>query len=253
MASPLQPLEQFGLVTLGPQLTFGTLNVSFNKSALMMAVTVLVATLFMLVAMRHKALVPGRLQSLAETLYEFVASMLEENGGGHEAKPYFPFVFSIFIFILLGNLLGMIPYSFTFTSHIIVTFALAATVFLFVTILGLVKHGLHFFTFFMPAGAPVWLMPLIIPIEVLSYLSRPVSLSIRLFANMMAGHTMMVVFGSFTVMLAAGLGAIGWFAGVFPILINIALVGLEFFVAMLQAYVFTILTCLYIRDALELH
>jgi F-type H+-transporting ATPase subunit a len=147
----------------------------------------------------------------------------------------------------------MIPYSLTFTSHIVVTFTLAATVFVFVTILALIKHGFHFFSFFMPHGAPVALAPILIPIEVISYLMRPVSLSIRLFANMMAGHTMLKVFAGFTIMMISGLGAAGFLVGLLPLAINVALTGFEFLVAFLQAYVFSILTCLYIRDALELH
>jgi F-type H+-transporting ATPase subunit a len=202
--------------------------------------------------MKQRALVPGRLQSLAEMFYEFVAGMVRENAG-HDAKPYFPFVFTLFMFILFGNMLGMIPYTFTFTSHIIVTFGMALTVFVFVTVLALMKHGLHFFSFFMPHGAPVALAPILIPIEVISYVMRPVSLSIRLFANMMAGHTMLKVFAGFTVLMIGGLGSVGFLVGIVPIAINVALTGFEFLVAFLQAYVFSILTCLYIRDALELH
>jgi F-type H+-transporting ATPase subunit a len=160
----------------------------------------------------------------------------------------------MFMFILFGNMLGMIPTFFTYTSHIIVTFGLALTVFVFVTVLGFVKHGTHFFALFLPGGAPIWLAPILIPIEVISYLSRPVSLSIRLFANMMAGHTMLKVFAYFSIGLTSVLGgAVGWGLGILPVAINVALVGFEILVAFLQAYVFTILTCLYIRDALELH
>jgi F-type H+-transporting ATPase subunit a len=157
------------------------------------------------------------------------------------------------MFIMVGNLIGLVPGTFTFTSHIIVTFGLALTVFVFVTLLGLIKHGFHFFSLFMPSGVPMALAPILIPIEILSYLSRPVSLSIRLFANMMAGHTMLKVFGGFSVLLGGALGGLGYTVGILPLVINIALVGFEILVAMLQAYVFTILTCLYIRDALELH
>ena len=162
-----------------------------------------------------------------------------------KGRRYFPFVFSLFMFILAGNLLGMIPYSYTFTSQIIVTFGMAFAVFIGVTIIGFVRHGMHFFTFFFPAGAPVYMAPLLIPIEVISYFVRPISLSVRLFANMMAGHTMMKVFGGFVV-------ALGVF-GVAPLAITVALTGFEILVALLQAYVFTILTCLYLRDAIHLH
>jgi len=247
----LDPLHQFQINPI-VQLVIAGYDVSFSNSALYMVIAVALIYSLLKYGMASRALVPGRLQSLAEMFYEFVANMVRDNAG-HDAKPYFPFVFSIFMFVLFGNMLGMIPYTFTFTSHIIVTFTLAATVFVFVTVLALMKHGLHFFSFFMPHGAPIALAPILIPIEVISYLMRPVSLSIRLFANMMAGHTMLKVFAGFTVLMIGGLGSIGFLAGLVPIAINIALTGFEFLVAFLQAYVFTILTCLYIRDALELH
>jgi F-type H+-transporting ATPase subunit a len=247
----LDPLHQFQINPI-VQLVIAGYDVSFSNSALFMVIAVALIYGVMKYGMASRALVPGRLQSLAEMFYEFVANMVRDNAG-HDAKPYFPFVFSIFMFVLFGNMLGMIPYTFTFTSHIIVTFTLAATVFVFVTVLALLKHGLHFFSFFMPHGAPIALAPILIPIEVISYLMRPVSLSIRLFANMMAGHTMLKVFAGFTVLMIGGLGSIGFLAGLVPVAINIALTGFEFLVAFLQAYVFTILTCLYIRDALELH
>jgi F-type H+-transporting ATPase subunit a len=215
-------------------------------------ITVALITGLIVYGMRGRALVPTRMQSLAELFYEFVANLVRDNAGP-DARKYFPFVFSLFMFIMVGNLIGLIPGTFTFTSHIIVTFGLALTVFVFVTLLGLIKHGFHFFTLFMPSGVPMALAPILIPIEILSYLSRPVSLSIRLFANMMAGHTMLKVFGGFSVLLGGALGGLGYTVGILPLVINIALVGFEILVAMLQAYVFTILTCLYIRDALELH
>lgn len=247
----MDPLHQFQIHSMF-QIVLGGYDVSFTNSALFMVVAVAAVYLLLVMGMANKSMVPGRLQSLAEMFYEFVANLVRDNAG-HDAKPYFPFVFSIFMFVLIGNMIGMIPYTFTFTSHIIVTFALAATVFVFVTILALMKHGLHFFSFFMPHGAPIALAPILIPIEVISYVMRPVSLSIRLFANMMAGHTMLKVFAGFTVMMISGLGALGFVAGLVPLAINVALTGFEFLVAFLQAYVFSILTCLYIRDALELH
>ena len=164
---------------------------------------------------------------------------------GREGQKYFPFVFTIFMFVLIGNMLGMVPYSFTFTSHIIVTFALATIVFIGVTILGFAKHGLHFFSFFVIPGLPWYMLPLLIPIEVISYLSRPISLSVRLFANMLAGHTLLKVFAGFVVSLGV--------AGFLPLAFIVALTGLEILIAFLQAYVFAILTCLYINDALHLH
>jgi len=237
------PLEQFKIERLAP-IKLGGLDASFTNSSLMMVAAIVVITLFLTLSMRRAQMVPGRWQSMAELCYEFIATMIRENVGS-EGRKYFPFVFSLFMFILFGNLLGMIPFSFTYTSHIIVTFALALTVFVLVTIVALVRHGLHFFTFFFPAGAPVVMAPLLIPIEILSYLSRPVSLSIRLFANMMAGHTMLKVFGAFTV----SLGLLGFM----PLVVNIGLTLFEVLVAVLQAYVFTILTCLYLKDAIDLH
>jgi len=211
------PLEQFEVKALVP-IKLGTLDASFTNASLFMALAVVAITVFIVGGMRGRDLVPGRWQSMAEMAYDFIAGMVRENVG-HDGRQFFPFVFSLFMFILLGNLLGMIPYSFTFTSHIVVTFALAALVFVLVTIVALVKHGLHFFTYFFPSGAPIAMAPLLIPIEILSYLSRPVSLSIRLFANMMAGHTMLKVFAGFTV-------AMGIF-GVAPLLLNVALTGFE--------------------------
>ncbi|MDR3516008.1 MAG: F0F1 ATP synthase subunit A [Azospirillaceae bacterium] len=247
----MNPLEQFQIHAIVP-ITVGHVDTSFTNSALYMAIAVALIYALLKYGMKPKALVPDRLQALAEIFYEFVANLVDENAG-HNAKPYFPFVFCLFMFILLGNLLGMIPYTFTFTSHIIVTFGLALTVFVFVTALGLIKHGFGFFRLFMPQGAPIIMAPILIPIEILSYLSRPVSLSIRLFANMMAGHTMLTVFAGFTVMMISALGGLGYAIGILPLLINIALIGFEILVAFLQAYVFCILTCLYIHDSLELH
>jgi F-type H+-transporting ATPase subunit a len=195
--------------------------------------------------MRNRRLVPGRWQSMAELSYEFIAGMVRDNVG-NEGRRYFPFIFSLFMFILFGNLVGLIPYSFTFTSHIIVTFAMAIFVFLGVTVIGIVRHRLNFFSYFLPKGVPLVMAPLLIPIEIMSYLSRPVSLSIRLFANMMAGHTMMKVFAGFVV----PLGILGGWA---PLSIDVALTAFEFLVAFLQAYVFTILTCIYLHDAIHLH
>jgi F-type H+-transporting ATPase subunit a len=210
-----------------------------------MALAIILVTLFMVLGMRKQALVPGRWQSMAEMSYEFVGNLLRDTVGS-EGRRYFPFIFTLFMFILFGNMLGMVPYSFTFTSHIIVTFAMAIVVFIGVTILGFVKHGLHFLTFFVPPGVSVVLWPLMIPIEFISYLSRPISLSVRLFANLTAGHTMLKVFAGFVV----SLGIVG---GVLPFAFVVALTGLELLIAFLQAYVFTILTCFYINDALHLH
>jgi F-type H+-transporting ATPase subunit a len=243
VAGENSPLEQFMIERIVP-LHIGSVDISYTNSALLMTIAVALITLLLVVGTRRRALVPGRLQSVAEMAYEFIAGMVDENIG-HDGIEFFPLVFSIFMFVLFGNMLGLIPYSFTFTSHIIVTFALAMFVFLLVTLVAFIRHGIHFFTFFFPPGAPIFMAPILVPIEIVSYLSRPVSLSIRLFANMMAGHTMMAVFAGFTITL-------GLF-GFFPIAINVALFALEVIVTALQAYVFTILTCLYLRDAVHLH
>jgi F-type H+-transporting ATPase subunit a len=210
-----------------------------------MVLTVVAILLFLTVGMRHRSLVPGRWQSLTEISYEFIAGMIRDNVGS-EGRKYFPFVFSLFMFILFANLIGLIPYAFTFTSHIAVTFTMALVVFLGVTVIAVARHGLHFFSFFLPSGVPMVMAPVLVPIEVLSYLSRPISLSIRLFANMMAGHTMMKVFAGFII----PLGILGGWA---PLTVDVALTAFEFLVAFLQAYVFTVLTCLYLNDAIHLH
>lgn len=237
------PLEQFEIKELVPLEIAGN-NVSFSNSALMMVITITLIILLMVAGTRKRAMIPGRWQALAEICYEFVANLIRDTVG-NEGRKYFPFIFSLFMFILVGNMLGMVPYSFTFTSHIAVTFAMAMVVFVGVTILGFAKHGIKFFTFFVPPGVPVWMWPLMIPIEVISYLSRPVSLAMRLFANMLAGHTLLKVFAGFVPALGA--------AGVLPLAFVGALTGLELLIAFLQAYVFAILTCLYINDALHLH
>jgi len=240
VASPLQQFEIHPIIPLN----LGGVDVSFTNSALYMVITVVLCAAFVILGMRRGAVVPGRMQAAVEISYEFVANLLRDTVG-NEGRSYFPFVFTLFMFVLLGNLLGMTPYSFTFTSHIIVTFALAAVIFIGVTILGFAKHGMHFFSFFVPPGTPLPMYPLLIPIEVISYLSRPISLSVRLFANMLAGHTLLKVIAGFIALLGA--------AGVLPFVFVVALTGLEILIAFLQAYVFAILTCLYINDALHLH
>ncbi|HEY5597163.1 MAG TPA: F0F1 ATP synthase subunit A [Kiloniellales bacterium] len=237
------PLAQFEIKPL-ISLRLGEVDLSYTNSALFMTIALVLAGSFLILATRRGALVPGRWQSLAEISYEFVANMIRDNVG-HEGRKYFPLIFSLFMFVLFGNLLGLIPYSFTYTSHIIVTFAMAAVVFVGVTIIGFKKHGLHFLSFLMPAGVPLFMAPLIVPIEILSYFTRPVSLSLRLFANMTAGHTMLKVFAGFVALLGV--------FGVVPLLLVAALTGLELIIAFLQAYVFTILTCVYLNDALHLH
>lgn len=245
MASPLAQFEIKPIVPL--EIAGG--DVSFTNSSLFMALAVAMITLFVILGMRRRAMVPGRWQAIVETSYEFIAGMVSENCG-KEGRPYFPFVFSLFTFILTGNLLGMIPYGYTFTSQIVVTFALAFLVFVVVTSIGLARHRMKFFTYFFPEGAPVAMAPILIPIEVISYLTRPISLSVRLFANMVAGHTMLKVFAGFTISVGAVTFGLG---GLAPLAINVGLVGFEILVAFLQAYVFTVLTCLYLHDAIHLH
>jgi F-type H+-transporting ATPase subunit a len=238
------PMHQFEIKRLVPLEIFG-FDASFTNSALFMSIAAVLITLFMVFAMRKGALVPGRLQSVAELSYEFVANMVRDNVGTSGMK-YFPFIFTLFMFVLALNMLGMVPYSFTVTSHIIVTFALAAFIFVGVTLIGFWKHGIGFLKFFVPSGVPFLMLPLLVVIEVISYLTRPVSLSVRLFANMMAGHTMLKVFGSFV----AALGLLGGWA---VLGLMVAFTGLELLVAFLQAYVFAILTCIYLNDALHMH
>jgi F-type H+-transporting ATPase subunit a len=237
------PLEQFDIHILAP-IHIGGINASFTNSSLYMAVAVLGVTAFLVLGMHKAALVPGRWQSMAEILYDFVAGMIRDNAGS-DARPFFPFVFTLFMFILFANLIGLIPGAFAVTSHIVVTFALAAVVFIGVTLVALAKHGLKFFTYFLPPDTPLYMAPLLVPIEIISYLARPVTLALRLFANMMAGHTMLHVFAGFVILL-------GIF-GIAPLAVIVALYVLELLVALLQAYVFAILTCLYLNDALHLH
>lgn len=243
MAGTHNPLEQFIIQTWVP-IKIGGFDASFTNSSAYMLLAVVITSVLMILAVRPRAGVPGRWQLLAELSYQFIAKMVSDNIG-KEGRTYFPLIFSIFMFVLFGNLLGMVPYSFTFTSHIAVTLAMALVIFILVTVIAFVKHGFKFFSFFLPAGVPIVLAPLMIAIEVISYFTRPFSLSVRLFANMMAGHTLLKVIGGFVVPL-------GIF-GIVPIAGLVAVMGLEFLIAFLQAYIFTILTCIYINDAIHLH
>lgn len=238
------PLHQFEITPLVP-LHIGGVDVSFTNSSLWMMIAVAVSIIFMTAVTKKTSMIPGRAQVFAETLYEFIAGMVRDNIGSR-GREYFPLIFTVFMVVLMGNMLGMIPYSFTFTSHIAVTMGLALAIFLFVTILGFVKHGFHFFKLFCPSGVPLLLMPLIIAIEVISYCIRPVTLSVRLFANMMAGHLILKVFAGFSVAMGLGLGLV-------PMFFNVAMIGFEILVAFLQAYIFAILSCIYLKDAIELH
>ncbi|MCS6890106.1 MAG: F0F1 ATP synthase subunit A [Rhodovarius sp.] len=251
MAAEGKTIDALSQFELTPALGVLGAAVNFTQSNLHMLIAAAIILALMTWGMRPRAVVPGRLQSLAEASYEFIYRMVTDQVG-EEGKRFFPFVFTLFMFILVGNMLGLLPYAFTFTSHIAVTFALAAIVFVLITVVALMIHGRKFFGYFFPEGAPVWLAPIIVPVEIVSYLSRPVSLSIRLFANMVAGHVMLKVFATFVVMLA-GLGAVGPFLSVMPLALNVALVGFEVLVAFLQAYVFAILTCIYLHDAVHLH
>ena len=244
MAAGTSPLTQFEIKPLIP-IHLGGLDVSFTNSAAWMTLVVVTVSLFMVLSMRGHALVPNRLQSISELSYIFIANMVRDNVGP-EGRPYFPFIFSIFMFILFGNMFGMIPYSFTYTSHIIVTFSFAIFIFIGVTLIGIIKHRVRFLTYFMPPGVPMAMAPLLVPIEIISYLSRPISLSVRLFANMTAGHTLLKVFAGFVI-------SLGIMAGWLPLLFVVMLTGLEIVIAFLQAFVFAILTCLYLNDAIHLH
>ena len=239
------PMHQFNVYRIGPEIRFGNVDISFTNASLFMMISALAIISVFFVGTRRKAIIPTKIQLLTELSYTLVSKMISDTAGS-KAKPYFPFVFSLFMFVLFCNMLGMLPYSFTVTSHIIVTFALAAIIFVGVTIIGFVNHGAGYLKLFIPSGVPLFLLPLIVIIEIISYLSRPVSLSVRLFANMMAGHTMLKVFGGFVI----SLGIIG---GWLPLSFTVALTGLEILIAFLQAYVFAILTCIYLNDALNLN
>jgi F-type H+-transporting ATPase subunit a len=250
MAGPsIDALGQFQLTNgLGPM---GNSLHFTNSNETMLASAAIIVLLFV-IGLSTRAIVPGRMQALVEILYEFIRDMCVGTIG-EEGLVFFPLVFTIFSFILLGNLLGLFPYFFAFTSHIAVTLTLALFVFLFSTAVGFYTHGFRYLRLFVPHGVPVWLLPLLVPIEIISYLSRPVSLSVRLFANMTAGHVMWEVFAGFMLLLTASFGVVGVLASILPFGLNVALVALELLVAGLQAYVFAILTCLYLRDAVHMH
>ena len=239
------PMHQFNVYRIGPEIKLGQVDISFTNAGLFMVMSSITILLIFSFGSKKKSLIPGKIQLLAELSYSLISKMISDTAGS-KAKPYFSFIFSLFMFVLFCNMFGMIPYSFTVTSHIIVTFVLAAFIFIGVTIIGFIKHGFGYLKLFVPDRVPIILLPLIVIIEIISYLSRPISLSVRLFANMLAGHTMMKVFGGFVV----SLGIIG---GLLPLSFTVALTGLEILIAFLQAYVFAILTCIYLNDALNLH
>jgi F-type H+-transporting ATPase subunit a len=239
------PLEQFAIQDLtAPLFTIGGHHIAVTNSAIFMMSAVVLSSGLLLAGAGKGAMIPGRIQAMGELFYEFIANMIRDNVGSG-GKKFFPFIFTLFIFTLFGNILGMLPYGYTFTSQIAVTFFMAMVVFLGVTLIGLFKHGLHFFSLFFPHGAPLFTAPILIPIELVSYLSRPISLSVRLFANMTVGHVLLKVLAGFVV-------ALGFF-GFVPLVVLVAITALELLVALLQAYIFTILCCIYLNDALHLH
>ena len=241
----LNPMHQFEVYKIGPEIKLGEINLSFTNASLFMMISTILILLLLYLGTKKKEVIPSKIQLITEISYTFVAKMINDTAGS-SAKSFFPFIFTLFMFVLFCNMVGMLPYSFTVTSHIIVTFFLAAIIFIGVTIIGFIKHGAKYFELFVPKGVPVVLLPLIIAIEIISYLSRPLSLSVRLFANMLAGHTMLKVFGGFVI-------SLGLLGGWLPLGFSVALTGLEILIAFLQAYVFAILTCIYLNDALNLH
>lgn len=245
------PLEQFSITSIVP-IKIGNMYLSFTNSSLFLFLTVgLVFVLFQMVTQNGGFLIPSRWQSLVEMIYEFVISLVEEQIG-RKGRKFFPLVFTLFVFLLFSNLIGMIPYSFTATSHLVVTFGLSLSLFIGITIVGFQIHGLHFFSFLLPKGAPLLLAPLLVVLELVSYCFRAISLGVRLFANMMAGHTLVKILSGFawTMLSVGGVLAI---ASIIPFGVVFALTGLEIGVACLQAYVFAILICIYLNDAINLH
>jgi F-type H+-transporting ATPase subunit a len=243
------PIHQFQIVNYFSLGKIGAVDLAFTNSALYMGIAVGLTAALMLGATAGRQLVPGRMQSIAELAYEFVADTIR-NTIGEGGMRFFPLVFSLFMFILISNMIGLIPYNFTVATHIIITAALSLLVFITVLIYGFWKNGLHFFNMFVPKGIPIYIMPAIVLIEVFSFFVRPVSHSVRLFANMLAGHITLKVFAGFVTMLG-GLGIAGWVGAMLPLAMTVALTALELLVAILQAYVFTILTCIYLNDALH--
>ncbi|SDE18998.1 F0F1 ATP synthase subunit A [Rhodospira trueperi] len=238
------PVKQFQIEPIVP-LDLGIIDLSFTNSSMAMAVAVGLSAALFYAGTRRLSLVPGRMQSLAEMMYEFVANMIRDNVG-NEGMRYFPFILTLFLFVFFGNMLGMVPGNFTYTSHIIVTGALALFIFFAVTVIGFMRHGVGYLRMFFPHGAPIATAPILIPIEIISYLSRPFSLSVRLFANMTVGHIMLKVLAGFVV-------SLGLLGGIVPLAAVVGITVLEFFIAALQAYVFVILTCIYLNDAIHMH
>ncbi len=247
------PMEQFAIHKMGSPMAVGGMDVSFTNSSLWMFVALIGIAAFLFIGTARPQLIPGRAQAAVEYMFEFIRDMLRENVGP-EGLRYAPLIFALFVFVLACNLLGLIPFvgAFTPTSHIAVTFGLAAIVFVLVVVVGFARHGLHFFTLFLPEGTPLFVLPLVAAIEFLSFLSRPFTLAIRLFANMTAGHVLLKVFGGFIVALGS-FEALPYVFGIIPLGVNIALTALELLIAVVQAYVFALLASIYLNDAVNLH
>jgi F-type H+-transporting ATPase subunit a len=246
----LDPIHQFNINSLFTIGHIGGKTIAITNSSIYMFLTVAVICLLSVRGLKGQQLIPGRFQSAAELSYVFVASIIRSSAG-EDGMRFFPLVYSIFMFILISNLIGIIPYTFTVSSHIIVTATFALLVFFTVMIYGFYKNGLKFFRIFVPAGIPIYILPLVVFIEIISFLTRPLSHSVRLFANMLAGHITLKVFAGFVALLGTSLGAVGWIGGLAPLALTVAIYALEILVAFLQAYVFAILTCIYLNDALH--
>lgn len=244
------PIKQFVIEPIAP-LEISGIDLSFTNSALWMVTGAVVSMLFLSIAMKKSAMVPGRLQMCAEILYEFISKMVNENIG-YKGRQYFPFVFTLFTFILMGNILGLVPFSFTYTSQLIVTTVLALMVFLMSIGFGVYNHGLKFFKLFLPGGVPIWLSPMIVPLELISFCVRPFTHSVRLCANMMAGHLILKVVIGFSIA-AATMGGVSTLLGLLPTFFNVLMIAFELLVAVVQAYVFAILACVYLKDSVDLH
>lgn len=270
------PMHQFQISPIIP-IHIGNLDLSFTNSSLWMLIGAILSLMLMGAASARKSLIPGRLQLIGEEIYSFVENLILDNlgGGAHTAKQsaahgahgahddhgdgvqkssgreYFPLIFTLFIMVMAGNLLGMVPYSFTYTSHLAVTAGLALLVFFTVLVIGVARHGTHFFHLFIPPGVPMWLLWLVVLIEIVSFISRPITLSVRLFANMVAGHVLMKVIAGFAIMFAS-MGGMAWAGSLLPVAFNIVMIGFEFFIAFIQAYVFAVLACIYLKDTIEI-
>lgn len=243
------PMHQFQISPIIP-LEVGGFDISFTNSSLWMLIGAVLSLVILGVSSSRKSMIPGRLQLIGESIYGFVENLITDNIGA-KGKEYFPLVFTVFMMVITGNMLGMLPYSFTYTSHLAVTGALAVLIFLTVLVIGVVRHGTHFFHLFVPPGVPGWLIWLVVLIELVSFVSRPVTLSVRLFANMVAGHVLMKVIAGFAIMFAT-MGGLAWAGSLLPIAFNIVMIGFEFFIAFIQAYVFAVLTCIYLKDTIEI-